>query len=304
MAERPDPRPAPGHLLITVRAAGVNFADIMGRMGLYPDAPPFPFVPGYEVAGTLPDGKRVIALTRFNGYAEKVVTPTEAVVPLPDALSFEEGAAIPVVYTTAWVALVAMARLAAGDRMLVEHAAGGVGLAAIQIARHAGAEVFGVVSSNAKAQFLQDLGVVPIVRSRDPWPQALDVILDPTGPSGLERDLRHLRPSGRLLLFGASEMVEGPTRRLLRVAWRYWRRPRLDLYVLMNRNRGVFGLNMLHLAEAPEIVSRALHEVMGGVADGWVKPRVDRTFPLAQAGQAHAYLQARKNIGKVVLIPG
>ena len=301
VVEKPDPQPKPGELLIDVRAAGVNFADIMGRMGLYPDAPPFPFVCGYEVAGTLADGRRVLAFTRFGGYASKAVSPERAVVPLPDTMSFEEGAAIPVVYSTAWVALVAMARVAAGDRVLVEQAAGGVGIAAIQIAKQAGAEVWGVVSTDAKAEFLRGLGVTALVRGRDPWPRDLDLILDPTGASALPRDLEHLTPSGRVVLFGASEMVGGRTRSLLRAGWRYFRRPRIDPYDLMNRNRGIYGLNMLTLSQRRDLIDRGMREIMKGAAEGWINPRVDRTFPLERAAEAHAYIQDRRNIGKVVL---
>lgn len=301
LVERPDPAPRDGQVVIDVRAAGVNFADVMGRMGLYPDAPPFPFVCGYEVAGTLPDGRRVMAFTKFGGYASKVATPERGVVPLPDGMSFEEGAAIPVVYSTAWVALVAMARVAAGDRVLVEQAAGGVGIAAIQIAKHAGAEVFGVVSTDAKADFLRGLAVKPLVRDRDEWPRDLDVILDPTGANSLPRDLDHLAAAGRIVLFGASELVTGRKRSMLKAGWRYLKRPRIDPYALANANRGIFGLNMLHIAGAPGLMERAMKDIMKGAAEGWIKPRVDRTFPLEKAADAHAYMQDRKNVGKIVL---
>lgn len=301
IVDKPDPQPSPGHLLVRVRAAGVNFADIMGRMGLYPDAPPFPFVCGYEVAGTLADGRRVIAFTRFGGYSEQVVTPEKAVVPLPDSLSFEEGAAIPVNYATAWIALKSMARLAPGDRVLIEQAAGGVGIAAIQFAHNVGATVWGVVSSETKAAFLRELGVTPLIRDRDPWPDHLDIILDPTGFTGIRRDLEHLAPAGRVVLFGASEMVSGRQRNLLKAGWRYLRRPRIDPVELMNANRGMYGLNMLHLTERPELMEHAMRDIMTGVAEGWIRPKVDRAFPLEKVADAHAYIQERRNIGKVVL---
>ncbi|HEV3129635.1 MAG TPA: alcohol dehydrogenase catalytic domain-containing protein, partial [Solirubrobacteraceae bacterium] len=152
--ERPDPAPGPGEALIEVHAAGINFADLMARVGLYPDAPKPPSVVGYEVAGTvaalgpeadgkLREGQRVVAPVRFNGYAEQAVVRADGVVPLPDTLSFEEGAAIPVNYSTAWEALIRQANLHPGERVLVHAAAGGVGIAATQIAKRVGAEVWG-----------------------------------------------------------------------------------------------------------------------------------------------------------------
>jgi NADPH:quinone reductase-like Zn-dependent oxidoreductase len=300
LADRPEPAPDPAHPRIRVHAAGVNFADLMMRMGLYPEAPPLPFVPGYEVAGTLDDGRRVTAFTRFGGYAETVTAPQRAILPLPDGMSFEEGAAIPVCSSTAWVALVHLARVDRGERVLIEHAAGGVGLAAIQIARHAGAGVFGVTGSPAKADVLKGLGVTPVLRG-DPWPDGLDVILDPTGVGHLKRDLAALAPGGRLVLYGFSDFVEGPVRKTLKTAWRWWRRPRIDPMSLFHRNVGVFGLNMLTFSARHEVMKRCADGIASGVAEGWLRPRVDRVFPLEQAAAAHQWMHDRKNIGKIVL---
>ena len=302
LREAPDPVPRNGELLVDVRAIGVNFADIMGRLGLYPDAPPFPYVPGYEVAGVA-GGRRVIAATRFKGYSEKITVRPEDVVDLPEGLSFEAGAALPVTYLTAWVALIAMARLAQGDRVLIEHAAGGVGLAAIQIALHAGAEVYGVAGSAEKVERLRTLGVNAIPRGAA-WPQRLDVILDPTGWKGIERSLQHLRPSGRLVLFGASELVTGLTTWRPAALLKVLRRPRLDPLKLMNQNHGVFGLNLLTYWGAEHPFCRMMEPILQGVRDGWVKPQVCQTFPLERAAEAHAFIQERKNFGKVILTVG
>lgn len=297
--DAPDPRPAEGQVVVEVRASGVNFADVMGRMGLYPDAPKIPYVPGYEVAG-LAGGRRVVAVTRFNGYAEKVVVRADQLIDLPENLSFEEGAAIPVNYLTAWVALVRMARVAPGHRVLVEHGAGGVGLAALQIARHFGAEVYGVVGSAPKAEFIASLGARPVLRG-SAWPDKLDVILDPTGWAGLERDLRQLGPGGCVVLYGASDLVTGKTPRRLRAAWSFLRRPKIDPVRLVSRNRGIYGLNLLTYWRESDDYRSVIASILEGVKAGWLKPHVGKTFPLEEAAQAHEYLQDRRNIGKVVL---
>ena len=300
VVDAPDPKPDDKHPLIDVHAAGVNFADLMMRMGLYPEAPPCPFVPGYEVAGTLADGRRVVAFTRFGGYAEKAIAPTRAVLPIPDSMTFEEGAAIPVCYSTAWAALIHLARVRRGDAVLIEHAAGGVGIAAIQFAKQAGAIIYGVTSSPLKAEYIKSMGASPIIRGQK-WPEGLDVILDPTGPFGLDRDLKALAPGGRVVLFGASDFVEGPTRNAIKTAWRWWRRPMIDPMQLMHHNKGVFGLNMLRFADSHELMKTCVAEITKGIDEGWLKPRVDRTFPLAEAGGAHTWLQERRNVGKVIL---
>ncbi len=300
IADVPDPHADENHLLIDVHAAGVNFADLMMRMGLYPEAPPCPFIPGYEVAGTFPDGRRVAAFTRFGGYAEKAAPPVRAILPIPDSMSFEEAAAIPICYSTAWVALVHMAKVQKGDTVLVEHAAGGVGIAAIQLARKVGAIVYGVTGSPRKAEFVAGLGATPILRGQK-WPDGLDIILDPTGPGGLARDLACLAIGGRVVLFGVSEWVEGPVRKTLKTAWRYWRRPMLDPVALLNQNKGVFGLNMLRFADRHDVIKQCAAEIRQGIVDGWVKPRVDRVFPMTQAADAHQWIADRKNVGKVVI---
>jgi NADPH:quinone reductase-like Zn-dependent oxidoreductase len=302
LRQRPDPEPSDGRVLVRVRAAGVNFADLMGRAGLYPDAPPYPYVPGYEVAGVeAATGRRVIASTRFGGYASLVLASPRRLVELPEGLGFEEGAALPVNYLTAWVALMEMARVRAGETVLVHSAAGGVGIAAVQIARRFGARVVGVVGTEEKAAFLRGCGVEPVVRPA-PVPQA-DVILDPRAPGAWKDSVRRLKPGGRVVLYGAQEFVVGPTRNLVAAAWKLLRTPRPHPARLMNANVGIFGLNLLHLLGDDAMIGRGLDGILGGVRDGWVRPVVARAFPLERAAEAHAFLHERRNIGKVVLIP-
>jgi NADPH:quinone reductase-like Zn-dependent oxidoreductase len=299
LVDRPDPIPAEGQVLVEVRAAGVNFADLMMRTGLYPGAPRPPFVPGYEVAG-IAEGRRVLAPTRFGGYAEKLCVPRRNVFPLPEGFSFPEGAAIPVVYLTAWCALEELARLRERDRVLVQAAAGGVGLAAIQIARRRTGRITGVVGSESKAEFLRGLGVTPVVRGRDPVGGPFDVILNSAGGRTIREDMARLAPLGRIVCYGASSVLPGRKRSLLGGVAFLVGQPALKPLDLMSSNRGVMGLNLAHLGDDSEALGNAMKEISSGLGT-WLKPRVDRTFPLEQAAAAHRYLHDRMNIGKVVL---
>src|SRR5919108_142697 len=189
--ERPDPQVGPGEVRIAVRAAGINFADTMARVGLYPDAPKPPCVLGYEVAGevesvgegvaSVKPGDRVVAGVRFGGHAEMVSVSEDQVLPLPDRLSFEQGAAVPVNYATAYCALIVMAGLKPDEGALIHAAAGGVGTAAVQIARHHGAEVFGTASAS-KHDAIRELGVAHAIdyRTQD-FEQEVMRITDETG---------------------------------------------------------------------------------------------------------------------------
>lgn len=322
LRELPDPAIGPGQVRIAVRAAGVNFADLMMRMGLYPEAPPRPFTPGYEVAGTVAEigpgvtrvrvGDRVIAGTRFGGYATMAVSSEDKVLTLPDELSFAEGAAIPVNYLTAWIALHGMARIGRGERVLIHNAAGGVGLAAVQLARRLDCEIFGTAGSPEKLAYLAEHGVAhPIAyRTTDFAAEVLritaergvDLILDPIGGETTRRGFRVLTAGGRMVLYGVSTMVEGRTRNLFKVLWEMVTQPRFSAVRLLNANRGVFGLNVLKLWDDDGVLNTALAGIVAGVKEGWLRPRVHQTFPLREAGRAHESLQDRKNIGKIVLV--
>ena len=208
--QRPDPVAGAGQVLIEVRAAGVNFADLMARLGFYPDAPKPPCVVGYEVAGTitalgegvgdgLSVGDRVIAPVRFGGYAERVSAQADGVVGLPESLSFEQGAAIPINYVTAWEALVRAGNLQPGERVLIHAAAGGVGIAATQIARRVGAEIWGTASPS-KHEAIRGFGVEhPIDYTRSGWERSvpkLDLVMDALGGASFRRSYGLLRGGG------------------------------------------------------------------------------------------------------------
>ncbi len=320
MREAPDPTPADGEIRIRVRAAGVNFADILSRLGLYPDAPKPPIVVGYEVAGRvdgiggsvtgIADGDRVIALTRFGGYSDTVVVPAAQAFHFPDALSDAEAAAVPVTYLTAALALYRMAALAAGETVLVHNAGGGVGIAATQLARLRRATVIGTASAS-KHQALRSFGVEHTIDYRHADVAAevmaitdgrgVDVILDPIGGASFTASYRMLAPLGRLVMFGLSAAATGEKRNIWH-AFRAWSStPRFSPLSMINRNRGIFGLNIGHLWEENRQLAPLMAMLLSELGAGRIKPIVARTFPLERAADAHRFIQSRSNIGKVVL---
>ena len=320
--EAPDPEPGPGEVRIRVAAAGINFADILARMGLYPDAPPLPTVVGYEVAGTVDrvgsgvdvprEGTRVGALTRFGGYSDVVVVPAAQAYPLPDGLSFEKAAAIPVTYVTAWIMLVHLGNVRAGDRVLVHAVAGGVGQAALQICRWRGAEVIGTASPS-KHERLRELGVAHCIDYRAQDFQAevkritggagVDIALDAVGGESFRKSYRSLAPLGRLYVFGASSLAPGKKRSVVSALRGLMAMPAFRPIPMMNANRGVHGVNVGHLWKRADLLTAMLRDIVGLVADGTFDPVVDSTFPFARAAEAHARMQDRQNFGKVLLVP-
>ena len=325
--ERPDPDVGAGEVRIAVHAAGLNFADTMARVGLYPAAPKPPCVLGYEVAGEvetvgegvsgLTVGQRVMAGTQFGGQAELAVAQARDVMPMPEHLSFEEGAAFCVNYGTAYAALMIMGGLREGNRVLIHAAAGGVGIAATQIARIAGAEIFGTASA-AKHEAIKAQGVDhPIdYRTQDfkaevkriTNGEGVDVILDPMGPTSFRKDYRILRPGGRLIMYGLSEAMNengrdmrAALRSLLRMptsTMPWWNAGRL-----LKQNRGVFGLNLLSWWRREGGMDRITAPLLSDLNSKQLMPVVARSYAFERAGDAHRYLAERRNIGKVVLTP-
>ncbi len=318
--EAPDEPVGAGHVAVDVRAAGINFADIMARMGLYPDAPPLPCVVGYEAGGTVSEvgdgvtdvavGDRVTAMTRFSGYSDRLVVPVQQVAAIPDDLSFEEAAAIPVNYLTAWLMLVKLGNVEAGERVLVHAAAGGVGQAAVQICKWRGATVVGTASKGKHAR-LRDLGVEHVIDYRNEDFEAavrakvgtVDIVLDAVGGESLAKGYRLLAPMGRLFAFGASSFAPGQTRSLLAAVGGMIRMPKFKPVQLMDDNRGVFGVNLGHLWDDIDRLRPMLDAILDGVTAGHLAPVVDRSFSFDEASAAHTYIQERKNFGKVVLTP-
>ncbi|HTB70355.1 MAG TPA: medium chain dehydrogenase/reductase family protein [Solirubrobacteraceae bacterium] len=318
--ERPDAALAPGGVRIDVAAAGVNFADVMARMGLYPDAPKTPCVVGYEVAGTILElgdgvseshpsltlGQRVVASTQFGGYASQVVVPAGDVIALPEQLSFEQGAAIPVNYGTAWAGLIGYGGLRRGDRVLVHSAGGGVGIAATQIAKRTGAEVYGTASPGKHAR-CEEIGVDHALDYTKPgWQKGLprfDVILDAVAGKSFRTSYDLLRPGGRLVAFGASSLVTGQRRNLASAVRTLIRMPRFNLIKQMSESKAVIGLNMLTLWKDRGTLEPWIAPLREMLDDGTIKPVIAGEFSFEDAGEAQTLITERKNVGKVVLTP-
>jgi NADPH:quinone reductase-like Zn-dependent oxidoreductase len=318
--EQPDPTPGPGEVRMRVRAAGVNFADILARMGLYPDAPKPPVVVGYEVAGYVDrvgdgvtgraTGDRVVAVTQFGGYSESVVVPAALTYSIPMGLSDAEAAAIPVNYLTAMVALYRMANLSSGETVLVHGAAGGVGIAATQLARLRRARIIGTASVRKHAA-LRSFGVDHVIDyhtedvereiRRLTNGRGVDVVLDPLGGASFAASYRMLAPLGRLIIYGVSGIARGSRRSLWHAAREMLRMPRFHPMSMINRNRGVFGLHLGHLWNERQHLTTAMDMLLSEFGSARLHPVIARTFPLEQAAEAHRYLQSRSNIGKVIL---
>ncbi len=324
--ERPDPVAGPGEIRIAVKAAGVTFADLLARSGVYPDAPKPPCVLGYEVAGEVESlgegveelavGDTVFAPTLFGGQAELVTVPAENAWSKPARLSFDQAAALPVNYTTALAALVEMGGLHEGQRILIHAAAGGVGTAAIQIAREIGAEIFGTASAG-KHDVLREMGVDHPIDYRNynfeevvneiTSGEGVNLVIDATGPTNFRKDYRILRPGGKLVMFGLSE-VQGAKgfldRRALGALVRmpFATNPWWKSLAVMSENKGVFGLNLLNWWK-DEGMGR-LGKLLGDRLDaGQFDPVVSRSFGFEEAAEAHRFIESRQNIGKVLLTP-
>ena len=313
--ERPEPVAEAGELLIDVRAAGINFADVMARLGLYPDAPKPPCVVGYEVAGTVAAtgdgvqgiavGDRVAAPVRFGGYSERVTASAAGAFALPDQISFEQGAAIPVNYSTAWEAIVRAGNVQPGERVLIHSAGGGVGIAATQLAKQAGAEVWGTASSG-KHEAIRGFGVDHPVDYRSAgWERGLpkfDLVMDAIGGASFRRSYNLLRAGGRLVCFGASALVAGERRNVLAAARTAVQMPWFSIIRQMSSSRSVIGLNVLTLWDehGSDRWSGPLTELLG---EGTIQPVVAESFPFDQAPAAHEFIAERRNVGKVVLAP-
>ena len=320
--EAADPQPRDDEVIIRVRAAGLNFADILARQGLYPDGPAKPCVMGYEVAGVVkaagkavnPDflGKAVVAMTRFGGQSELVAVKATQMFEKPASLTFEQSAAIPVNYLTAYVLIVVMGSLHESESILIHNAGGGVGLAAIDIAKKIGAVTYGTASPS-KHEFLKTRGLDQAIDYRnEDWREVLmrltdgrgvELIIDPIGGAHWKKSYSALRHTGRLGVFGVSTASATGLKGKLKLLKAAAQMPRFHPLGMFNKNRGVFGLNLGHLWHEPEKVAVWMRDILRGVEEGWIHPYVDRSFKFAEAADAHIYIEQRRNIGKIVLIP-
>ncbi|NIM51983.1 MAG: zinc-binding dehydrogenase [Gemmatimonadales bacterium] len=313
----------PHDVHLRVHAAGVNFADLLMRAGLYGTVPPRPYSPGFEVAGEIArvgaevdewrEGERAVALMRYGGYARDVVVPTQQLFRYPDTLTPVEAAAIPVVFLTAWVCLFEAGNARAGETTLILGAGGGVGTAAVQLAVRRGLRAVGTAGDSRKRAFVtDDLGAAACFNSRGEWEdevrrlvgeRGIDLALDPVGGRATAACRRLLAPLGRLVFYGLSEAMPRRRRSWVRAAWAWLRTPRFHPASLVGANVGVFGVHLLHLQAKEPMLRPALEAILQGVTEGEWRPVVDQVFSLDDTGavEAHHHLHARRNLGKVVL---
>ena len=320
--EAPDPVAGAGQLRVRVRAAGINFADLMARLGIYPDAPKMPCVVGYEVSGVVDQvgagvsdfavGDRVFGLPHFGGYSDTVVLPPAQLFHMPAQMSFEEAAALPVVYLTAHHMLLYTGSLRPGMKVLLHSAAGGVGLAAIDLLRAHGCVIYGTASPG-KHELLRAQGVQHCIDSSTDVAAAvralvggdgkLDLVCNPIGGGTWSEDYRLLGPGGRLICYGVSTMASGRRRSLWAVlkflfGLKWW-----NAIGLMNANKSVTGINMGAMFDRVDILRPQFEALLRMYDTGQIKPHVDRTFRFDEAAAAHAYLHDRKARGKLLLVP-
>jgi len=277
-------------VLVRVKAAGINFADVLIRRGRYPQMPELPVVLGSEIAGELEDGTRVMAITSgAGGYAEVAAVDRAQVVPLPDGASFAEGASFLLTFLTVHIPLTRQVRVRAGTTVLVYAAAGGVGSAAIQVARALGARVFGAVGSASKVEVCRSLGCEDAwVYDEVPDDLAVDIVYDPVGGELFAGSFARLRPLGTVIAIGSAGG-----------AW-----PMIEPARLVGRNVGLAGFYLGRLLRLdPELVGEAVGELLGLWQTGALKPLVGAEIPLAEVERAHELVESRQSVGKVVLVP-
>ena len=326
--EHPTPEPGPSEVLVETRSIGVNFADLVVRMGLYESAKRYvgwPITPGFECAGRvlriganvtdLAVGEEVVALVRFGAYATHVVAPRAQVWRRPERLDPVAAGGFFVVHLTAWYALEELCRLRPSRRVLVHSAAGGVGLALVRFAKLRGAEVTGVVGAEHKMDAVRTAGADHVIdRSKEPlWesaeriaPNGFHAVLDANGVDTLRGSYAHLAPTGRLVVYGAHTMLrrgkDKPS--WVKLAVDFARTPWFHPLVLTNDNRGVLGFNLSYLFDELSILEEALRVLLPWIADGSLPSPPMTTFPFERVAEAHAALESGDTVGKVALVVG
>ena len=319
IVEADEPVPGPGQVSVRIHRAGINFADLMMRQGLYGSNPDYPFTPGYEAAGEIIDtgdgveglstGDRVLAMTGFGGYSEQVALDARRVIPLPDSISFDQAAAIPVTYGTAYHMLVHLGNLAEGDSVLIHHAAGGVGTAVAQICKAYRTSLIIGTASTPKREFVDSLGVRFVDRGAEDFVEVCRELtegkgvhhaIDPVGGSHLMRSYKALRRGGKLYYFGASAAVKGDKRSHIASLRMWMSMPRFNPLKMMGSNKAVFGVHM-GLLDDESVFRGHLEALSGMLVKGQIDPVVDSVWRFEQVAEAQKHIHDRKNRGKVLL---
>ncbi len=323
--EFPDLSVKAGEVLIDVKAAGVNFADCLVRMGVYQSAKEFvgwPITPGFEISGIVREvgegvarcrpGDRVIAATRFGGYATQIAVPASNVFPLPETLDFVQGAGFPTVFLTAYFALHELAHPRSGEALLVHSAAGGVGSALVQLGKAAGCRVAGVVGSSHKVEYVKALGADAVIdkSSEDLWkkaeefsPGGYDIIMDPNGAATLKQSYGHLAPMGKLVIYGFHTMLTKGrgTPNWLKVFWDYLRTPRFNPLTMTSDNHSVLAFNLSYLFDKIDLFKEITEKLLSFFEEGKIHPLQTTVYPFEGAAEAHKALETGSTVGKIVL---
>ena len=313
------PKPNEGEVCIEVHYAGINFADTLMRLGLYQPRPPFPFTPGYEVSGTIHSvgkgvtdfevGQRVVAGMQNGGQASHVIAVTSRVIPLPDEMSLEKAASMPVTYITAHHMLHHLGNLKSTDSVLIHGGAGGVGTAALQLCQWAGVSKVWATASGHKADVIKKFGGIPIDRHKQDFVEIIkretdgrgvDHILDPISGENLKRSLKVLAMGGKVYTFGMSAAAPSSKRSLVKAYFAWRKTPKLDPLKMMSRNQGIFGVHMGTWNDEA-VIAKQLNRIVEGINQGVLDPVIDSIFPVEDAAKAHQHIHDANNIGKVLL---
>ncbi|MBT8191083.1 MAG: zinc-binding dehydrogenase [Bacteroidia bacterium] len=312
------PKPAPGQVLIKVEAFGLNFADVIARRGLYPDAPKNPALLGYDVAGTVAGlgegvssvniGDRVSALTRFGGYAEYACTMEEGVAKIPDNMDTALSTALATQACTAYYSAVQCVNLHPDDKVLIHAAAGGVGSCLVQIAKHKGCIVYGT-ASGGKQDYLKEIGVdYPIDYTKEDFSKViadklggnkLDFAFDSIGGRTFKKSWKLLQPGSSIISYGAASQLDGNKLQAIGVALNFGFFSPIQLLM---QSKSMITVNMLRIADhKPGLFKKVFNGVMDLVDQGVIVPRLAKKYHASEIAEAHAFLESRKSIGKVVL---
>jgi NADPH:quinone reductase len=306
LAEVPKPEVRPGMIRMRVHAAGINFADTFFRQGNYLIKPKLPDTPGMEAAGVIDEvgpgveglkpGTRIAAVG-LKAYAEYALFHANQVIPLPDFISFEQGAAFPIQTLTAWFMIHTSHHMTPGQTVLVHSAAGGVGIVAMQIAKAAGARVIGTVSSNSKVDIVKEYGADEVINyethdfaeeaKRLTGGKGVDLILDAVGKPTFEKGIGCLAPFGHTILYGRAG---GPP-------------DKLDVFKLFEKSLKVSGFVMYTASANPDLMRKGIEHSFNLIREGKLKILIGKTYPLAEAPAAHRFIESRGSVGKLVLIP-
>lgn len=324
ISEVPVPGIGEDEVRVKVRAFGLNFADVFARLGYYPAIPKPPFVPGLEFAGTVDvvgksvkgfrKGARVFGFSRLKAYAEFVSVPAAMLTPMPARMSFNEAAALGVAYLTAYHGLVTLGQAKKGESLLLHAAAGGVGTAVLQIAKHLDVRVYATVGSNAKVQIVRELGAAVVINYSDQdfaeiirqenGGQGVDIVLDSVGGRLFRKGWKLLRPMGRYVLYGFAAVAGRKGVSKIKALVESASVPLIYPPSLVSKNISLIGFNLFFLFDKIEYLQKTMRQLLSWYDKGIVKPVIGAVYPFEKIQEAHNFLQSRQSTGKVVITIG